>query len=117
MLRTGLEPAHPFGHQPLKMAETIFQACKGLQQNASICSNYRRRKEIGQADVQGLAAICMDCEKNNVTDNVTGLHREAATTRKSDALLDMPEPVRPSAAFISVGRGLFPLFVSAGFVE
>ena len=37
--------------------------------------------------------------------------------RKSDALLDMPEPVRPNAAFISVGRGLFPLFVAAGFSE
>jgi hypothetical protein len=23
--------------------------------------------EIGQVDVQGLAAICRDCEKNNVT--------------------------------------------------
>ena len=46
-----------------------------------------------------------------------GLHREAATMRKSDALLDMPEPVRPNAAFISVGRGLFPLFLAAGFSE
>ena len=71
MLRTGLEPAHPFGHQPLKIAEAIIRACKGLQQNASICSNYRRGIEIGQVNVQGLAAVCRDCEKNKVTDNVT----------------------------------------------
>jgi hypothetical protein len=46
--------------------------------------------------------------KNTVTVSVTGLHREATSTRKSHAFLDMPEPVRHNAAFISVGRRLFP---------
>ena len=49
------------------MAEASSRACKGLQQNASICSNYRRGKEVCQADVQGLAAACRDYENNGAS--------------------------------------------------
>ena len=58
LLRTGLEPAHPFGHQPLKLAEASLRACKGLQQNVSICSNYRwGRKYVKRtcSDLQRIA--------------------------------------------------------------
>ena len=67
-------------YQPLKMAEATIHACKGLQQNASIFSNYRRGMEIGQVDVQGLAVVCRDCEKNKVTDNVTVRQTRRART-------------------------------------
>jgi hypothetical protein len=70
LLRTGLEPAHPFGHQPLKLAEASLRACKGMQHDASICSSYRWLKEVCQKNVQGRATACRDCEKKNVTDNV-----------------------------------------------
>jgi hypothetical protein len=72
------------------MAEASFRACMCLQQNASICSNHRRSMEIGQADVQRLAAVCRDCEKNKVTRNVTAQRTRQAGAASNSSRCRIP---------------------------
>ena len=45
-----------------------------------MCNNSLLRNEMCQVSLQQLVLICRDCQRNNVSDNVTGAGGKSKTT-------------------------------------